>query len=189
MCTSSVVQNSSHQVLGEKWISSMHFMVTKQNNHQKNGTANLRQITSNPGPLLPEQTLWFQLSWGNLIIMPYIMVMLKFPPQIFQLSLSLNQLRIQTPLRLNQLMMMKWIISWNSSIHYMMKIFWMLTSRCFKLDWYLPLLQNSIKYLLCCFIKTEEQMLQSQVACHIFLCLYQPRPLWNWLMETWDMPN
>ena len=48
-------------------------MVTNQKNHQENGTANLLQLTSNPGPLLLELTLWFQISWGYLIIMPYIM--------------------------------------------------------------------------------------------------------------------
>ena len=32
-------------------------------------------------------------------------------------------------------------------------------------------------------------MLQSQIACHAFLCLSQPRLLLNWLMETRDMPN
>ena len=31
MPASSMVQKSSHQVLGERWISSMHFMVTKKN--------------------------------------------------------------------------------------------------------------------------------------------------------------
>ena len=30
-------------------------------------------------------------------------------------------------------------------------------------------------------------MLQSQIECHTFLCLSQPRPLWNWLMETGDI--
>ena len=65
----------------------------------------------------------------------------------------------------------------------------MLTSRCLKLDWWSPLLQNFIQYLLCYFIKTEERILQSQIACHTFLCLSPPRPLWNWLMETRDMPK
>ena len=32
-------------------------------------------------------------------------------------------------------------------------------------------------------------MLQSQIACHTFLCLYQPRPLRNWLTETRCMPK
>ena len=81
---SCVVQNSSRQVLVERWINSMHYMVTNQNNQQENGTANLRQLTSNPIPLLPEPTLWFQLSWGNWIVMPLIMVILL---QKFQLSL------------------------------------------------------------------------------------------------------
>ena len=30
-------------------------------------------------------------------------------------------------------------------------------------------------------------MLQSQIACHTFLCLSPPRPLWNWIMETQDI--
>ena len=70
-----------------------------------------------------------------------------------------------------------------------MKIFWMLTSRFFKLYWWSPLLKIFIQYLLCCFINMEVRMLQSKIACHTFLCLYQPRPLWNWLMETRDMPK
>ena len=65
----------------------------------------------------------------------------------------------------------------------------MLTSRWFKLDWWSPPLQNLIHYLLCCFIKTEEWMFQLQIACHTFLCFSPPRPLWNWIMETRDMPN
>ena len=32
-------------------------------------------------------------------------------------------------------------------------------------------------------------MLQSQIACHTFLCLSPPRPLWNWLIKTRDMPK
>ena len=54
-----------------------------QMNHQNNGTSNLRQLTSNPGPILPKPTLWFQLSWGDLIITPSIMVMLKYPLKRF----------------------------------------------------------------------------------------------------------
>ena len=53
MHESSVVQNSYHRLLGERIISSIHFMVANQKNHQDNGTSNLRQITSNPGHLLP----------------------------------------------------------------------------------------------------------------------------------------
>ena len=45
MPESSVVQNSSHQVLGERLISSMHFMVINKMNHQYIGTANLQQLT------------------------------------------------------------------------------------------------------------------------------------------------
>ena len=53
----------------------------------------------------------------------------------------------------------------------------MLTSIWFKLDWWSPL------------IKTEEWMFQLQIACHTFLCFSPPRPLWNWIMETRDIPN
>ena len=30
-------------------------------------------------------------------------------------------------------------------------------------------------------------MLLSQIRCHNFLCSSQPRPLWNWIMETQDI--
>ena len=65
----------------------------------------------------------------------------------------------------------------------------MLTSRCFKLDWWSPLLQKCIQYLLCFFINTEDRMLQSQIVCHTLLCFSPPRPLWNWIMEIRDMPK
>ena len=65
----------------------------------------------------------------------------------------------------------------------------MLTSRCFKTDRWSPLLQDFIQYLMCYFTKTKERILQSQIACHTFLCLSPPRPMWNWLMETRDMPK
>ena len=32
-------------------------------------------------------------------------------------------------------------------------------------------------------------MLLSQIAYHTFLCFLQPMPLWDYLMEIWDMPN
>ena len=70
MHVSSMVQNYSRQVLGERWNNSMHYIMMNQNNQQENGTANLRQLTSNPSPLLPETILWFHLSWENWIIMP-----------------------------------------------------------------------------------------------------------------------
>ena len=37
--------------------------------------------------------------------------------------------------------MMKWAIFWNSSTHNMMNIFWVFTSRFFRLDLWLPLLK------------------------------------------------
>ena len=32
-------------------------------------------------------------------------------------------------------------------------------------------------------------MFQSKIVCHTFLCLSPPRSLWNWPMETQDMPK
>ena len=106
-----LAQNSSHQVLEEILISSTPFMVKKQMNHQWSGSDNLQQLTSNPGTLLPTPSLWFQISWEDLIIIQLIMVMLKFTHQIFQLNITLNQSQIPTPLRLIQMVMIKWIIS------------------------------------------------------------------------------
>ena len=152
-------------------------MVINQMNHQESVASNLQQLTSNPLPLHPTPALWYQLSWGEIIIMPLIIVVLKSHFRIFWLNLTLNQFQVQTPLRLNQLIMIKWIISWNSSIQNMMHIFWMLTSIIFNLEWWLLVLQNSIQSQLCCLINMEEQMLQLQIACHTFLCLSQPRTL------------
>ena len=70
MPESSVTLNYSHKFLEERLISSTTFMVKNQLIHQESGTANLQQITSNTVTLLPEPALWFQLSWGDLIIMP-----------------------------------------------------------------------------------------------------------------------
>ena len=63
----------------------------------------------------------------------------------------------------------------------------MSTSRWFKIDWWMPPLQNFIPYLLCCLINMEERVLQSQIGCHTFPCLYQPRPQSNWLIEKQEM--
>ena len=151
-------------------------MVMNQLIHQKSGTENFQNITSNPGPLLLKPFLWVQLSWGDLIIIPLIMIMLILILQSFQLNLTLNLLHIHTPFQSNKWMMMKWTISWNSSTQNMMMIFCMLTSRCFRHDWWSPLLPYFIQSLLCCFINMEEQMLHSKIACHNFLYSTQPRP-------------
>ena len=131
-----------------------------QMNCQESGTANLNLLTSNTGPLLPTPSLWLHISRGDLTIMPLIMVMLRFNIHILRLNLTLNLFHIQTPLRLNKSMMMKWTIYCNSSTQNTMIIFWILTYRCFRIDWWYHLLQKFIKYLLCCFINIEEQMLQ-----------------------------
>ena len=146
-------------------------------NCQDSGISNHHNLTSNPGTIPPTPDLWFHIPWVSLIIMPLIMVMLRFTLQRFQLNLTLNLFQIHTPLQLNKLMTMKWTISWNYSTQNMMKIFWMLTSICLRLDWWSPLLQNFIQSLLCFFINTEERMLQSQIEYFTFLYLSQPTPL------------
>ena len=165
----SVALTYSHQLLEERWTNSTPFVLTNQLIHQDSGTSNLQQLTSNPGPILPTPALWFQLSWGYLIIMQLIMAMLRFTLQIFHLNITLNLLQIQKTLRSNQLMIMKWTIYWNYSTHNMTMIFWMLTSRCFRLDRWSPLLKNFIQSLLCCFINMGEQMFLSKFSCQTFL--------------------
>ena len=164
-------------------------MVKNQMSHQESETANIQKLTSNPVPLLPKPALWFHLSWVEVITIPLIMIMFRFALHSFQLNLPLNLFHIKTPPRSSKFKMMKWTISWNSYTQSMMMIFWVFTSRCFRLDWWLPLFQNFIHNLLCCFINMWELMMQSQIACHAFLCLSQPSPMWNWLMETRDMPK
>ena len=148
-----------------------------QMSHQESETANLQKLTSNKGPLLTKPVLWFHLSWGDLIILPIVMVMLRFTLNILQLSLTMNMFHIQTPLQKNQLMVIKWNLSYNYSTHNIMMIFWAFAFRCSRLDQWSPLLQNFIQSLLCCSINMQELMLQSQIECHTFICLSQPRPL------------
>ena len=139
-----VALNYSHQVLEKIWSSSTPFMVKNQIIYQDSGTANLQQLNSNPVSLLSKLDMRFQLSWGDLIIMSLIMIMLRFTLHSFQLNLTLNLFQIQTPLRSNQLRIKKCTISCNSSIHNMMMIFWMLISIFFSIYWWYPLLQNFI---------------------------------------------
>ena len=162
----------------------MPFMVKNQINRKESVTDNLHNLTSNSETFLPTPYLLFQLAWGYLIIIPLIIIMLGFILNSSQLNLTLNMFQIHTPLWLNKLMMMKLTISWKYFTQNMMMIFWILTSRWFRVDWCLPLLQNLIQSILCCFIKMEEQLLQSQISSHTFLCLSQQRSLWNWIMET-----
>ena len=67
------------------------------------------------------------------------MVMLRFILQSLQLNPTLNLFHMQTPIQLNKLMMMKWTISRNFYPKNMMMIFWMLDSRLFRIDYWLPL--------------------------------------------------
>ena len=157
-------------------------MAKNQLSHQYSVTSNLQKLTSNPGPLSSKPVLWFWISWIDLIIIPLIVVMLRFTINSFQLNITLNMFQIQTPLWSNQLLMMKCTNSWYSSTQNNMNIFWMLTSRCFRLDYWFLIIQPSIHYLLDFFINMEDQMYQSQIACYNFLWLSQPRPMWNRLM-------
>ena len=69
--------------------------------HQDSVTANLHQLTSNLVHLLPKPVLWFQLSWGDLIIITLIMLMLRLNLQGFQLGLNLNLYPDTTLIRSN----------------------------------------------------------------------------------------
>ena len=79
----SVAVNYSHQDLEERLFNSTPFMAMNQLIHQEKVTSNLQRLTSNPVTLLQKPVLWFQLSWGDLIIMSLIMVILRFILQSF----------------------------------------------------------------------------------------------------------
>ena len=164
-------------------------MVKNQTNHQESGTCNLQKLTSNTGPLIPSKSIWFQLSREDLIIMPFIILILRFTLHSFYLNLTINMFHIKRLLLLNQLMIVKRAISWNSNINNTMKTFWVLTSRWFRLDWCWHFPEKKLKSILYCFITMEELMLQSQISFYTFLCLSQSRALWNWLIETRDKPK
>ena len=133
-------------------------MVNNQMNRQESVTSNLHQLTSKPQQFLPTPDLQFQISWGDFITMSFILVMLIFTLQSFQLNQTLNLVHIQTLLQLNQLMMMKWNIYWNYSTLNMIMIFCMLNSICLRIDWWRPLLQKKLQFLLCCLIKMQENI-------------------------------
>ena len=126
-------------------------MVLNQLRHQDTVTSNLHQFTSNTLNILPKPLLWFRLSWGYLIIMPLIMVILRFT--LHSIHFNLTQILFQTriPIQSNQLMMMKWTKYWNLSTQRMMVIFWMLVSIWWSLDYWFLLPQKFIQSPLCRF--------------------------------------
>ena len=127
-----------------------------QPSHQELVTSNLQKLTSNPVHLLPKPVMWFHISWWDLIIVPLIMVMLRFILKSFHCNIILDLFRIQTPLQSNQLMMMKWTISCNSFYQNTMVIFWMLTSRLFSFD--------NIDYLQIKIVRVDPQRNRNIVA-------------------------
>ena len=100
-----------------------------QLSHQDIVTANLHQFTSNLIHLLPKPVLLFCLSWGDLIIMPLIMVMLRFTLKNIHCNLPLTLYQIRIPLHSNQLIINIWKKYLNYSTQSMMMIFWILTMR------------------------------------------------------------
>ena len=122
-----------------------------QLSHQESETAKLQNLTSKTGPILPKPSLWFHLSWVDLIIMPLIMSILRFTLQIFQLNPTINLFHIHTPLQPNKSEIMKWTIYCNYSTQSMIVIFWMLTSRLFRLNWW-SLLREKRLHSIYCFI-------------------------------------
>ena len=116
---------------------------------QEIGTSNLHHLTSNTRPLVPKPVLQFWLSWGDLIIMLLIMLMLRFTLQSIYFNISLTMFHIRTQLLSSQLMIMKWIISLNYTNLNTTAIFWMLISRCFSIDqWQLLPQKNSVSTVL-----------------------------------------
>ena len=162
-------------------------MVKTQIIHQYIVKANFQCLTSNPVPILPKPVLWFQIPWGDLIIIPLIMSMLRSNLYSFQLNLTLNLFQIHTPLLSNQFMMMKCTIFYNSSTQNMMIILWVLTSICFSLDWWSPTPKNIYTVSTVLFHKYGgENVVVTNCMSH-FSMFFLPSPLWNWLMETRDM--
>ena len=155
----------------------MLFIVIKQLIHQESGPDNLHQFSLNAGPLLPKPALWFWISQGDLIIMALIMVILIFNLQSIHLNLPLTLFQIRTTLQSNKLIMLKLTNYWNYSTHSTIMIFWVLASKCFRLDQWFLLPQNYIKYILCCFIETEKQILVSQTVGHNVLRQSKPIPI------------
>ena len=77
----------------------------------------------------------------------------KVPTSDFLVESNFESVTYPYTTTINKLMMMKWIIYCNLSIQNMMKIFWMLTSKYFKLDWWSPLLQIYMQSLMCCYTR------------------------------------
>ena len=77
----------------------------------------------------------------------------------------LNICQIQTPHLSSQKIIMKWTISYHYLIQNMMMMIWVVTYRCFGSDWWMILTQNSIQSQLCCFVNTEDNILELPIYC------------------------
>ena len=144
----------------------MHFIVINRLKHQENRTSHIQQFTPNTSPLIPILFLWYKTSWLYLIIMLIIMVMYRFTLHIIPCNIPMSLFQTRITLKLNHLMIMKYTIFFNSSTHNIMMIFWMLISRCSRLDSYSLLHQNSIQYKLCCFVKMQGGVVLTNFLSH-----------------------
>ena len=133
--------------------------------------------------------LWFWLSCGDSITTQLIITMLIFTLHIIHLNLPLTLSQTHITFQFNPLMMMKWTIYLNYFTQITMMILWVSISKCFSVDQCYLHTQKLLQYQLCCFIKTEEKMLELQIACLIFICLSQPRSIRNWITATRNMTN
>ena len=123
-----------------------------------------------------------------LIIVSLIMVMLNLTLQIFQMNIALNLFQIQTPLQSNQLMIIKWTISGMLPLRT-----WWWSSGCW------PLYASGLigGHPPSNFFTVSTLLFHKYVGANVavtnfkshFLYLSQPRPLWNWPIETRDMPK
>ena len=133
MPASPFVLTSPNQVLEKILTSSMILLVINQLIHQESGTDNLQHFNSNNVPLLPIIFLCFHISWGDLLMMLLIMKVLGFALQLIYWNLPLNLFHIYIPFRSNQFIMVKWNSFSSSFTQGMMMVFWMLTSKCFRI--------------------------------------------------------
>ena len=117
-----------------------------------------------------------------------MMGMLRSNLHIFQLNITLNLFQIQIPLKksIYDDKMYQLLELFNSKhdddllgVNIQMLPEWLVVAISSKIYTLSTLLFH--KYI-------EENVSVTNCMSH-FICSFQPRPLWNWLMETWDIPK
>ena len=177
-----VVLNFSHPVLDERWINLMNLIVTNHLNHQDNGRFKLHQFNSNFTPLLQRPVPWYQtVDNCDVEVEPWY-----YPLEYTSESVPdpyNNTIKSIGNDEMNQLLELFYSDHDYDLLYVDLQIIlgWLVV------DTYLLLLL--LLYQLCCFTNKEKPMLELQSLCQIFPCLYQPKPTWNWLIPTQDIPK